>query len=86
MVRPSLPLASNPACSRDTETLAEELASEGMAFPGDERSCSEDFVRASMAADCVLGCTLACVGGKLGAPAGSWALALAAGSKLTEGR
>src|SRR2546429_5012025 len=57
-----------------------------MGFPSDGRSASEEFARGSMASDCVLGCPLGCVGGTLGAPAGSWALELAAGSKLTEGK
>src|SRR5438876_2180374 len=57
-----------------------------MGFPSDGRSASEEFARGSMASDCVLGCPLGCVGGTSGAPAGSWALELAAGSKLTEGK
>jgi len=90
MFRCSVSEALNLACSRGSETSAEELASRGMRLPSRTRSASGVFVPDSMMAwrvlACVLGRTLACVGDKLGAPAGSWALELGAGLKLTEGR
>ena len=85
MFRCSVSEALNLACSRGSETSAEELASGGMRLPSHTRCASGVFVPDSMMAF-VCGRVLACVGDKLGAPAGSWALELAAGSKLTEGR
>lgn len=92
MFRCSVSEALNLACSRGSETSAEELASGGMCLASHTRSASGVFVPDSMMA-CVRGCvlavpgrTIARVGDKLGVLAGSWTSELAGNSKLTEGK